>query len=185
MNLTINKMENQTNPVWKHTFQSGIFLGIALIILSLLFYVLDMHTQRWTGFISYGALLIGIIYASVTYRDKFKNGLITYGQSFSTGFYTGLFAAVIISLFTGIFVAAMGEQYIESLLQQSEETILKSNPDITDDQLDMALNISKRMMHPVWLSIISFAGFLIFTVIFSLIASVFIKKEDRSLDIPE
>jgi hypothetical protein len=178
-------MENQTYPAWKHAFQSGIFLSIALIILSLLFYVLDLHTERWTGFISYGVLLIGIIYSIVTYRDKFRNGFISYGQSFSTGFFTGLFASVIIAIFTGIFVAAMGEQYIETLLMQSEEGILKANPDITDDQLDMALKISQRMMHPVWISIISLLGFLVFSVIFSLIVSVFIKKEDQSLQIPE
>jgi hypothetical protein len=181
----ILKMENQTYPAWKHAIQYGIFLSIALIILSLLFYVLDLHTERWTGFISYGVLLIGIIYSIVTYRDKFMNGFISYGQSFSTGFLTGLFASIIISLFTGIFVAAMGEQYIETLLMQSEESILKSNPDITDDQLDIALKFSKKMMHPVWISILALLGFLVFSVIFSLIVSVFVKKEDNSLQIPE
>jgi hypothetical protein len=178
-------MENQNYPIWKHALQTGIFLGIALIILSLLFYIFDLYTQRWTGFISYAALLVGIIYASVTYRNKFGNGLITYGKSFSTGLLTGLFAAIITSLFTGLFIAAMGEQYIETLLLQSEESILKANPDMTDDQLDLALKISKKMMHPVWLSFISLISFLAFTVIFSLVASAFIKKEDSSLQIPE
>jgi len=175
-------MENQNYPVWKHALTYGIYLGVALIILSLLFYVLDMYTYKWTEYIGYAFVLGFIIIASISYRDKHLNGLITYGQSFSVGFLTGLFAAIIASVFIYIFMIYIGDDYKAIMMEQSEEEILKRSPDISDEQLDVALKLAERLTRPGWLVVITFFGNLFFSVIFAFIVSIFVKKEDDSLE---
>jgi len=165
----VQTMENQNYPTWKHALTYGIYLGVALIILSLLFYVLDMFTQKWTEYVGYVFVLGFIIIASISYRDKHLNGLITYGQSFSVGF------------FTYLFITFVGDDYKALMLERSEEQIIKSKPDITDEELDIALNFSEKLMRPWWLGVIVFLANLFFSVIFALIVSIFVKKEDDSL----
>ncbi|MEZ5195054.1 MAG: DUF4199 domain-containing protein [Bacteroidales bacterium] len=79
-------MENENYPIWKHSFLYGIYLGVALIIVSLIFYILGLYGEQWTGYISYVVLLAGIIMTSIAYRNKYLGGFITFGQSFSVAF---------------------------------------------------------------------------------------------------
>jgi len=178
-------MENQQYPIWKHSLMYGLYLGVVLIILSLVFYILDLHAENWTGYVSYVFILGGVILASVTYRDKYLNGFIAYGQSFSTGFLTGLFAAIIGAIFTYFFMLYLGEEYVDLMLEKAEESILSSNPEITDEQLDLALNWTEKMMNPTWISIIVLVSSTFFSLVFALITSIFIKKENDAIDTTE
>ena len=178
-------MENQNYPAWKHAIMYGIYLGVALIVLSLLFYVFDLYTANWTSYITYALLLGGIVISAISYRDKHLNGYITYGQSFVVGFYTALFAAVIAAIYTGIFMSFAGEEIKAVLLQKAEESMLESAPEMSDEQLDMAMKMTERMMNPLWLTVISFLSNVFFGTVFSLIASIFIKKENKSLEVEQ
>ncbi|MEZ5195053.1 MAG: DUF4199 domain-containing protein [Bacteroidales bacterium] len=88
-------------------------------------------------------------------------------------------------MFTFIFMSYLGDDYITVMLEKAEETILDTNPDMSDEELDMALNITKNMMKPWWISMIAFLSSVFFSLIFALIASIFIKKEDNSLEVSE
>ena len=175
-------MENQQYPKWKHSLMYGIYLGVALIILSLVFYILDLHGETWTSYVSYAFILGGVILASVTYREKYLNGFITYGQSFSTGFLAGLFAAIISAVFTYFFIGYLGEEFMDLMMQISEEKILNDRPDISDAELDLALSWTQKMMTPTWISVIVLLGSTFFSLVFALIASIFIKKENNSIE---
>jgi len=175
-------MENQQYPIWKHSLMYGLYLGVTLIILSLVFYVLDLQGQSWTAYVNYLFILGGVVLASVTYRDKYLNGFITYGQSFSTGFLAGLFAAIIGAIFTYFFMVYLGEEFVNTMMEQAEEKILESNPDIGDEELELALSWTKKMMNPTWISIIAMLSSTFFSLIFALIASIFIKKENNSVE---
>ncbi len=175
-------MENQNYPAWKHAFTYGIYLGAALIILSLLFYVLDLFIYKWTGYIGYAFVLGFIIISCISYRDKRLNGFISYGQSFSVGFLTGLFASIIAGIFAYFFMTFVGDDYKAMMMELSEERMLETRPDMSDDELEMGLKITERLMTPWWLGVIAFFGNLFFSVIFALIVSIFIKKEDNSLE---
>lgn len=175
-------MENQQYPMWKHSLMYGLYLGIVLIVLSLVFYILDLQGDTWTAYVSYAFILGGVILASVTYRDKYLNGFITYGQSFSAGFLTGLFASIIGAVFTYFFMLYLGEEFMVLMLEKAEESILESNPEIGDAELDLALNWTKKMMNPTWMSVMALVSSTFFSLVFALIASFFIKKENNSLE---
>jgi hypothetical protein len=175
-------MENQNYPAWKHAFTYGIYLGVALIILSLLFYVFDLYIYKWTGYVGYAIVLGFIIISSISFRDKRLNGFINYGQSFSVGFLTGLFASVIAGIFSYLFMTFVGDDYKQMMLELSEQRMLEARPDISDEELDMALKFTENMMKPWWIGVITFFGNLFFSLIFALIVSIFVKKEDNSLE---
>ena len=178
-------MENQQYPSWKHSLMYGIYLGVVLIILSLVFYILDLQAVNWTAYVNYVFILGGVILASVTYRDKYLNGFISYGQSFSVGFLTGVFAAIIGAIFTYFFMLYLGDEFTDLMMENAEETMIENNPDISDEELDLALNIAQKMLKPWWLSVIALLSSVFFSLIFALIVSIFIKKENNSLDVTQ
>jgi hypothetical protein len=178
-------MENQNYPAWKHALLYGVYLGAAMIIISLLFYVLNLYTENWTNYIIYVVLLGGIVYSALTFRDKHLNGFITFGQSFMIGFFTVLFAAVITAIYTGIFMSFAGDEVAAIIMQKAEESMLEKKPDMSEEQIELAMKMTERMMSPVWLTIISFLSNLFFGTIFSLLASIFIKKENKSLEVEQ
>jgi len=174
-------MENNNYPAWKHALLYGLYTGIALIITTLLFYVLDLYAEKWVGYFGYAILLGGIIMGTLSYRNKYLGGFITYGQSVSTGFLTGLFAAILSSIFTFIFVSVIGDDYLQTIMETAEESMISRDPDMSDEELDLAMKMTERMMNPTWISILAFLGYTVLSLVFALIASIFIKK-DVSVD---
>ena len=173
-------MENQSYPAWKHALMFGIYISIAEIILTLIFYVTDLYGEKWTAIIAYGVLLAGVIMASIQFRNKYLNGFISYGQSVSTGFLAGLFAAIIVAIFSYIFLSYLGEDFMKVMMQKAEDDMVNKYPDFTDEQLDMAMIWAKKMMSPMWMSVFAFFGYTVMSLVFSLIASIFIKKVNES-----
>jgi hypothetical protein len=172
-------MENPNYPAWKHAMLYGLYLSIALIILSLIFYILDLYAESWVGFIGYAFLLTGVIISALHYRNKYMNGFIPYGKSVTVGFLTGLFASIIVAIFTFVFMSVLGDDYKQLLLNTAEERILSRNPDISDSDLDMAMGFSEKMMNPGMMSIMALLGYTFFSLVFALIGSIFIKKEEK------
>jgi hypothetical protein len=174
-------MENEQYPSWKHAMTYGLYLGVVLIVLSLIYYLLDVFTESWTGYISYIILLIGILFSQIKYRDDHLCGYITFGQSFSTGFLTGLFAAILTAIFSYFFMSYLGEDFIETLLEKTM-TELESNPNLTDEQIDQTMNMTRKFMTPGIMTAFSFFGSAIVALILSLIAAIFTKRADNSLE---
>lgn len=174
-------MENQSYPVAKHSLIYGVYISVALIILTLIFYVLNLHLETWPGYIGYVVLLAGIVLASINYRDKRLGGYASYGQSFSSGFLAGLFAAIIVAVFTFFYMTMLGDNYAAEILQKAEENMLKQNPDMSDEQIDMALKWTENMTKPAWMAVWALLGNIFLSLIFSLIASIFIKKQEPGL----
>lgn len=174
-------METNNYPKWKHALIYGFYLSIVLIILSLVFYVLDLYQASWTGYVSYAALFGGITISIIYYRNNHLNGFLSYGEGVTIGFLTGLFAGLIAAVYTFIFMKFMGDGMIQELLIAAEENVLKIRPDISDEELDMAMNMTKKMMQPGWMSIMAFFGNALFSLIFALVASIFTKKEEPQI----
>ncbi len=175
-------MENEKYPSWKHAMTYGLYIGIALIVLSLVYYLLDVYAEKWTGYISYVVLLLGIIFSQIKYRDDRLGGYITFGQSFSTGFLTGLFAAVLTAIFSYFFISYLGEDFIDTLLQKSEEAMIEARPNMSDDQIEQSMNMARKFMSPGIMTIFSFLGSTVVSLILALIAAIFTKRADNSIE---
>ncbi len=174
-------MENKKYPSWKFALTYGLYIGVALIVLSLIFYLLDLHTEKWTSYLSYVILLLGILLAQMHYRDKHLDGDITFGQSFSVGFLTGLFASIIAAIFSFFFISYLGEDYVETLLEKTMVE-LEANPDLTDEQIEQSMSMVQKFMTPGIMTIFGLLSSTFVSLILALIAGAFTKKQDNSLE---
>ncbi len=167
-------------PILKTWLNYGLIAAVILIVLDLVFYVLDLPRESYIRFVAYLVFIGGIIWAAKSYRDIHSDGMISLGKSFSIGFMTGLFAAFFVALYTFIFLKYFDPSVITEAMEMAEDRML-DNPSLSDEQIDQALAMTKRFMNPLMMALMGFIWNIVIVAVISLIASIFIKKEDAPL----
>ncbi len=163
-----------------HSMTYGLVIGIAIIIYSLLLYITgaDVYNQkssaRFLNWVSYLILLAGIIYSTVNYRDKELEGTISYSGALGYGTLIGLFSGVVTALYTIVFFKFIAPDVLEHILDTSRQAMEEQK--MPEEQITKAIEITKKVMLPMMVfTIILFNTF--FAFVFSLITSIFLKKE--------
>ena len=175
-------MEEKKVTMSKTALTYGLGLSGILILLELLFYSLDIDREskiRWVSIILViGAMVLGV----KSYRDTDLKGFITYGNSVSLSFLIGLYSAVVVSIFMFFMTKYIDPGMIEMIIEQGEEKILNGNPDISDQEYEMAMTMVTKMATPLMITIWTLVGVAFQSIIVALIISIFMKKKDDSLD---
>ena len=174
-------MEEKQKSAFMPSLMPGIYLGFVLIIYSLLMFLLDVDRESYINYFSWVILAAGIYWSIVSFRDKQLDGYIEYGKAFSAGFYTGLFASVLAGIFLYIYVQYIDLGMIDEILINAEESMLESNPDMSNEQIDQALSITETFTSPLMMGIMGFIMNLVVSTIFSLIIAIFAKRENNQV----
>ena len=174
-------MEEKQKSAFMPSLMPGIYLGIVLIIYSLLLFLLDVDRESYINYFSYVILAAGLFWSITTFRDKQLGGYIKYGKAFSSGFYTGLFASVLTGFFLYIYVQYIDLGMIDDILVKAEESMLEQNPDMSDEQLDQALYMTESFTSPIMMGVFGFIANVAFSAILSLIIAIFAKRENKQV----
>lgn len=78
-------MENQKSVI-KPSLTYGLYLGVVLILFSLIMFLLDIDRESKLMWVSYLIMAGGLFWAMISFRDKINGGFITYGKAFGAGF---------------------------------------------------------------------------------------------------
>lgn len=169
-------MEYNKKAIWKNSMNYGAMLGVALVILSIVFYIFDANDKNWLSMIlNYGVIIGGIVIGTKNLRDKEQNGYLTYGRGLGSGTLIALFSSVIVSLYMYVFFTYIDPDAINKMYAMMEESYMDQG--LTDDQVEMAMDMAKKFTTPLMLSINTIFGFSFMGFLFSLITSIFLKKK--------
>jgi len=172
--------EVKNNSLSKTAMFYGAIIGVSLVIYTFIVYLAGLTTSKAIGFIQYIIIIGGIYYATKKYRDENLKGYISYGKALGFGTFTIFFASLIVGFFTYILYAFIDPSLIDKILAISEEAMTKQG--LTDEQIDMALEMTKKFTSPLFLTFSTIFGLSLMGFIFSLITSIFIKKKDDSFE---
>lgn len=170
-------MEDQKQSIIKSSLMPGIYLGIVLIVYSLILYLLDVDFQSNWRYLSILWMAAMLFWAMITTRDKIMGGYISYGKAFGAGFWTGLFAAIIGAIFTFLFVTEIDPNFTQEILTKAEEQMLEQNPNMSDEQLEMALSWTEKFTSPAMITVMALVMNVFYATILSLIIAIFVKRE--------
>lgn len=172
-----NENEIKQPGMGKVAFQYGLLLALALILLSLVFYLAGDATNKWAGYLSYPIIVVFLVYGIIKFRNDINNGAISYGKALGLGTLISLFAGIIYAVYSFVFYQFIGPEVIDEILIKAEETIIMQNPNISTSELDMALSFTRSFTNPIMLSIGSIFSYTFIGFIFSLIIAIFLKKK--------
>ena len=177
-------MEEKVN-VWKANFTNGLILALVGIVYSLVMYFLDLTLNKVQGYVFLVIILVILYFLLKSYRDNFKHGLITFGESVGAGVIISLYYVLIMAVFTYILYTIIDPGLITKQLAQAEEA-MRAKGNLTDGQIEAGMKFTEKIMKPGMMVIISVFFGMIWATIISLLVSIFIKKEGNPLiDTPE
>jgi hypothetical protein len=170
-------MENKRTQV-KVAMNYGTLNGLAGVALTLLFYFIgtDMQSKipQLTG---YAVLILFIVMGIKSYRDEDLGGYISYGKSLGTGTLISLFGGIISAIFIVIFFTYIAPELPQQILEGTQQKLAERG--MNEEQIEQAMSMTKKFMSPVILFIFGIVGTVFMGFIFSLIISIFMKKESN------
>ncbi len=173
-------MEEKKATALKNGFNYGMITGAALIVFSLLLFLMDQHMNRSIAWISVLFLMGGMIYGTFRYRNA-TGGYLSYGQAFTATFYTGLFAAILATIYTYLFVTVIHPGYMQEMLDMTRVQMLESQPGLSEEQVEQTIEMTSKFMNGPMIALTGFLTNLVSSVVIALLAAIFLKKEDPSL----
>ena len=169
-------METQKASVKKIALPYGAVLGLFTVLLSVVVYVMDMTYEQpwWQGAIGFIAMIICIVLGIKTFKKE-NSGFLSLGEAIKVGLAVAIVAGIFGVIFNIIFMNVIEPDFTTNMLAATEENMIEQNPNMTQEQIDMAMGISETMMSPLIISAISIIMTLFFGFIISLISGLVMK----------
>lgn len=172
-------MESQSRI--KKAMMYGAYYGFSAIAVMLLFFLLDVDPKsKSPSLISYTLLIVFTVLGIKSFRDEECGGYISYGKSVGTGLLISVFGGILISVFTIVLFTLIDPGMSERILEESRQQLVERG--MSDEQIETGLGIARKMMSPIWMFFMGIIGSGIIGVLFSLIISVFMKKEQSPFE---
>jgi hypothetical protein len=134
--------------------------------------------------LGYTALLIAFSFIFIgikNYRDRFNNGVITFGRAFKTGFYLSLIAStlyVVVWLIDYyLFIPDFLDKYIAHVLREAKADGATAT-EIADKTKEMA-NFKEMYKNPLFIIVTTYLEVLPIGVVVSLISAAILKRKDE------
>jgi hypothetical protein len=176
-------MESKGNTMLKSAMTSGLILGIALVIFSLVIYIMGMiKPPFWVSILNYVIIIGGIIYGTKKYRDEDLGGEISYSKALGFGILVCVFASIISGIYMILQMTVIDPEYINKLMTVIEEEYAKMG--MSEEQIDAVMGMVSKMQNPIFMAVTSVVGFAFMGTIFSLVTSAFLKKEKSIFETP-
>lgn len=176
-------MEEKVNP-WKANLTNGFILGLIGVVYSLVIYFLDLSFSKAQAPIFLVIQIVVLFFLLKSYRDNYRHGQITFGQSVGAGVIMCFYYAVIMAVFTYILYTVIDTGLTAKQLAFTESKMVEKG--LPQASIDAGMAIQEKIMKPAILAPLTIFGSMLWGVIISLLVSIFVKKEGNPLiDTPE
>ncbi len=170
--------EKARAPFWKPALIYGVIMGVVGIVLSLVFYFLNLITASWVNWLSLVVTIAVLVYCLIAYRNEYLGGFASFGQIFMMGFVIGIIASIISTVYTYLLYTVIDPDLVEKIRIAAEEKIM-SNSRIPESMYDDIIEKMEKRMTVIRMTVMALIIGPIINAIFSLIIAAFVKKEEN------
>ncbi|WP_284651300.1 DUF4199 domain-containing protein [Flavobacterium terrisoli] len=175
-------MDKVTSPA-KSALQFGVLFGLIMTLEFVVSYVLNIDpatNQTFGIFLNLlNFLILPILFialACTNYKNKINSGFVTFGECIKIGVVVCVIAALLYGIFTAIFNVIFPE-FAEEILRKTRDVMMKQNPDMPQEQMEMALSWTKKFMNPAIAIPFTVVMYAFIGLLYSLIVGAIVKKE--------
>lgn len=164
----------------------GIFFGLIMVLEFVTFYVMDIDpiensmvgvVMNICNYLFFPVIFIFL--AAQNFKNTINNGFISISETIKIGVVICIIAAIIFGVFNLIFNLIFPE-YMSEVLGKVKSVMIKQNPDLTAEQLEMGISMTKKFMNP-WITLpIAIAVYSFIGLLYSAIIGAIIKKDSVS-----
>ena len=143
---------------------------------------------KGNDFLGYASMIIAFSFIFIgirNYRNKFNNGVITFGQAFKTGLYISLIAStlyVVVWLVDYyVFIPDFLDQYIDHVLYRAQIDGA-SQPELDEKASQMA-DFKELYRNPLFVVLITYSEVLPIGLIITIVSALILKRKSKDQDI--
>lgn len=170
-------MENDY-PTLKFSAPNGVLLGFVIIVIAVIMYITGMllEGQQWPVYIFYLFFPFFIGYCVHGYRNK-NGGFLKLSQALKVGVTVAVVGGIVYGIYNLIFFYLIEPGITEQLLEVARENMYEQNPNMTEEQADMALGFVEKFSNPLFASAIYILLSAVFGFLYGLISGLIFKRE--------
>jgi len=171
-------MENQNSATKTMLIYGAILSGISILVNLINYSFGNVYKPHWAiGIVSFLLMIAVIVYGIKSFKDG-NNGFLSLGQAIKIGLGISLISAIIGIIYQLIFSNVIEPDFYTKMGEFQEQMMLEKFPDMPEEQIESALEMSKKFSNPGMMAAFALGGSLIFGLIISLIAGAIMKKEE-------
>lgn len=126
--------------------QKGLIISLILIVIGLILYFTDQIGNKTLGYLQYVVLIGGVIWSCI-YFAKQMNSNVTFGNVFAHGFKTTAFIAALMAVYTFVSIKFLFPDIIDKSIDLVRKE-MASNKDLSEDQVQQALDLTRKFFVP-------------------------------------
>jgi len=167
-------MENQSKSVLGSAMSYGLYLGLALILSQVIFYVSGNPFSQIGGFISYAIIFGGIAWGMYLFREKSGAEGMPYARALGLGTAQAFFSSILVGFFIFILYKFIDTGLLDKYFIFMEQKSLESG--LSEDKVEVTVDLMKKFTTPFTIGISTVFTLTLFGFIFSLILGIFFKR---------
>lgn len=174
-------MENQKTTSKPHLI-FGVFYGLAMILAFVIMYAMNINPMenpaigKLSSCCSYLIFPVIFIYFGIAAFKKSNSGFASLGECLKAGVTVAFIGAILFAVFNVAFNLIFPE-YLNEILSQTKQIMLKQNPNLTSDQVEMGVAMAKKFSSPLFSVPLTLVMFSFLGLIYSLIIGLIVKKD--------
>jgi hypothetical protein len=180
-------MESSFKKFLLHGLKYGAILAGVQILIQLLIYIFDIDMfgigMMILNFLIMMALMIFLMaQACIKYRDKYLDNSISFLNCWVMGIIVGISSTLIVTLYTYVFYTWFEPELLKTMMQKVMDMTNErlANVEMSEEEKDQIMQSIAEGFTTSKMLIQSLISFSIQTLLFSLIASAFVRKRDKS-----
>lgn len=173
-------MENQKSSSKQIILNYGFILGVVSVLLSVAIYAMGkIYEQDWKVALLSFVILAVITYLALKNYKEGNNNLLSLGEALKIGLGIALIGGIISVIYQQIFMNFIEPDFMENMMKIGQEQMLEQNPNITDEQIEVAIGMQEKLSSPAISAAFGIIGSLFFGFIISLIEGLILKRTEE------
>ncbi|HEY9169117.1 MAG TPA: DUF4199 domain-containing protein [Lutibacter sp.] len=175
-------MENQEITPKQIMLNYGLLLGFASILISVALYAMGKtYEPHWSVGIFSTLITVFAIITGIKKIKDLNGGFLSLSEALKTGLGIALISGLVLMIYNLIFVTFIEPEYFARMLEVQQQKTLEMYPNFSDEQLEAAMEMGRKMSGPMINSAIILIGSLFLGFIISLIGGLIMKKTDEEI----
>ena len=172
-------MEEKAPSVGRLALTYGLYMGLALTLVSLVYYLTGNIFAKSSQWANYIVMICGIVLAQLNYRKRL-GGIMPYGQALAAGVLTMIFASVITALYTCVLYDIVDPALKDQTLLIIEEQLVTQG-NLPEEQINLIMKLMSIFQEPIVRAIMGIISGIFTGLILSLITSIFTQKKPNEI----
>ncbi|TDU39696.1 uncharacterized protein DUF4199 [Gelidibacter sediminis] len=169
-------METQKPSIKPIAYTYGLYLALVSIIILVIMYVANLQQSWILSAVSSLASIVVLVYGIKTYKHQ-NAGFLTVGEAIKVGLAIAVIGGILAAIYAYLHYAYIYPEFIDMARDKAYLDISEQNPNMSEEQISKTMEISNIFMTPMFFSLTTVIGSLLFGLVVSVIAGLVMKKD--------